>query len=490
MLLENTVIMKWNSKNKKYYESKGYIFTKCKDEFEVKIKDLSHSSDVKIKCKCDNCGKISNITWVDYNKIVKDNNKTYCHKCSYSFNNDKTRISRLKNSISFKQWCINNNRQDLLNLWDFELNKYNPDEVSYSTTIKCYFKCKKQLHKSELKSINAITRNNDKNFICIICSSFGQWLLDNYGENGIKDYWSVNNIINPFEINYGSKKKILLICPNCKNEKLISPNDFRYKGISCSECSDGISFPEKFMFNLLKQLNTDFEYQLSHLIFEWCKDDKHKFKYDFYIPSLNCIIETHGRQHYENCNRPGARTAQEEQINDIFKEQLAKKNGINYYISIDCRYSSLKFIKNSILSSELSQLYNLSNINWLECQQFAYSSFIKTACELWNNKIQDTYLISKKLKLSRSSVIKYLKIGNKLNWCDYNSENQKLKGSISTSKKVYCIELDKIYSSINNAEKETGIPHINITNCCLLKNKSAGKHPVTGEKLHWIYYNK
>ena len=32
------VIVKWSSKTKKYYEEKGYKFTKIKDEFEVDIK--------------------------------------------------------------------------------------------------------------------------------------------------------------------------------------------------------------------------------------------------------------------------------------------------------------------------------------------------------------------------------------------------------------------------------------------------------------------
>lgn len=39
MLLSKTTIVKWNNKNRKYYESLGYIFTKNGDEFEV---DVTH----------------------------------------------------------------------------------------------------------------------------------------------------------------------------------------------------------------------------------------------------------------------------------------------------------------------------------------------------------------------------------------------------------------------------------------------------------------
>lgn len=53
------------------------------------------------------------------------------------------------------------------------------------------------------------------------------------------------------------------------------------------------------------------------------------------------------------------------------------------------------------------------------------------------------------------------------------------------SKKVLCIELNKIYSSIKEAERELGIPNTNIVECCKGKLKSAGK--LNGMKLHWKY---
>lgn len=55
------------------------------------------------------------------------------------------------------------------------------------------------------------------------------------------------------------------------------------------------------------------------------------------------------------------------------------------------------------------------------------------------------------------------------------------------SKKVYCIELDKVFHGTREAARETGIHQTNISACCLGKYKSAGKNPITGEKLHWKY---
>lgn len=57
MLLSETVKMRWNSKNLKRYQQLGYHFTKIKDEFDVKVEDLPPYSNVRIKLKCDYCGR-------------------------------------------------------------------------------------------------------------------------------------------------------------------------------------------------------------------------------------------------------------------------------------------------------------------------------------------------------------------------------------------------------------------------------------------------
>jgi hypothetical protein len=54
-------------------------------------------------------------------------------------------------------------------------------------------------------------------------------------------------------------------------------------------------------------------------------------------------------------------------------------------------------------------------------------------------------------------------------------------------KKPYCVELDKVFDSLKIAGKELKIRCDHISECCRGKRQSAGKHPVTGEKLHWQY---
>lgn len=71
MLISETTMQKWNSKNKFYYVQKGYIFTKMGDSFEVKVKDLTEGSKAIVQVKCDFCGNDVNKT---YQTLLKHDN--------------------------------------------------------------------------------------------------------------------------------------------------------------------------------------------------------------------------------------------------------------------------------------------------------------------------------------------------------------------------------------------------------------------------------
>lgn len=57
---------------------------------------------------------------------------------------------------------------------------------------------------------------------------------------------------------------------------------------------------------------------------------------------------------------------------------------------------------------------------------------------------------------------------------------------------VYCIELNEIFWGATSAKKKYGISYSTISACCRHKEGyiSAGKHPETKEKLHWLYTNE
>lgn len=226
---------------------------------------------------------------------------------------------------------------------------------------------------------------------------------------------------------YGSNKRALFKCPNCKYEKRMNIAVLIRNGIMCPKCSDGKSYPEKFVFSLLEQLGIDFEIEKR---FDWAKNKR----YDFYIPSLNCIIETHGEQHYINY---GGKWDKLEVIqkNDELKYQLALSNNNKHYIALDCKKSNIEHIKNSVLNSELNKLFDLTKIDWLKCHKFACSSRVKEACDLWNSGIKNTTNICKIMNMSRTAVLKYLKRGAELEWCDYNAIEVQLRNNKQNAKR-------------------------------------------------------
>jgi predicted RNA-binding Zn-ribbon protein involved in translation (DUF1610 family) len=214
-----------------------------------------------------------------------------------------------------------------------------------------------------------------------------------------------------------SNKSIYPICPDCgrvQKRKTSIDHIYSRKKISCT-CGDGFSYPEKIMFNILEQTSVGFVTQLTKSSLSWCGN----YRYDFYIPSLNCIIESHGLQHYKDTKRKGARTLKEEQDNDRNKEILAKENGIKSYITIDCRESNLDYIKDKILNSKLNILLNLSTIDWNESEIFAMSNLTKKVCQIkQENPTLSNVQIGRIFKLNRDTVSEYLKKGKAIGWIE------------------------------------------------------------------------
>ena len=297
-----------------------------------------------------------------------------------------------------------------------------------------------------------------------------------------------------YRIIKGKKWKFYKYRCTCINEDWIVEGSLN-QGQGCNACGDGVSYPEKFINNLLEQLNVDFEKQFSN--FDWIGN----CKYDFYIPSLDLILEAHGGQHGKFITK-GELTfikrtkgfgKRDDIENDIKKCWLAYDNGIENYIQLDCNYSDMEYIKNSVLNSELVKMFDLSNINWNKCHEFACSNLVKVVCDYWHEHIEvngeniTTKDIGEMFGLSRHAIIRYLKQGVKLGWCNYDPKEESKKSGGQNNQPIYCPELNRIFTSIADAEKELKIN--SISNVLTGRAKTAGKLP-DGTKLHWQYVDK
>jgi len=82
MIVDEFLEVKINCKMYKFYESLGYVINK-KGKTKIKISDLSSGSVYKINCKCDVCGKMTNLEYRQYLKNLKSHNFYSCKNCTH-----------------------------------------------------------------------------------------------------------------------------------------------------------------------------------------------------------------------------------------------------------------------------------------------------------------------------------------------------------------------------------------------------------------------
>lgn len=261
---------------------------------------------------------------------------------------------------------------------------------------------------------------------CRACTK--QIIVKGINDIATTDPWMMKYLANKedaFKYSKNSKVRVEVICPDCgKNKTVELCNLYKMKKVSCS-CQDTWSYPNKFIYNFLDQLNINFETEKT---FTWSCGKR----YDNYLVynEKTIIIENQGNQHYSK-NQIGYNQTLLEQIeNDNFKRELALNNRIDNYIILDCRKSNLEYIRDSIMSSSLPYLLNfsISDIDWEECEKFAYSNIIKLICDYKkNNPDCPTTKMAAIFKLTKECIGNYLRKGSKYGWCDYNPTKEKVR---------------------------------------------------------------
>lgn len=238
-------------------------------------------------------------------------------------------------------------------------------------------------------------------------------------------------------------------CPTCGKILKRTPNYIKNKGFRCPSCAGGISYGERFIANMLDTINVKFIYQFSAKDANWCG----KYRYDFYIPSVDCIIEVMGLQHYQTTS-----WADYEDIhkNDIAKKELGLQH-VKHYVELDVRSSTLNYIKQAILRSSLDDLLWLWHydhyFSWKEIHKKAMTPILNLIIEKYNSGITEPKEIGKFVNLNKGTVVRYLNDAKELGLCNYDPEKRKQDtlaknhegNSERTSRPIVCIDDGKIF---------------------------------------------
>lgn len=289
-------------------------------------------------------------------------------------------------------------------------------------------------------------------------------------------------------LHYGSGKVVEWDCLDCGHIFKRSVSDMCNRGTSCPKCSDGISYPNKFMFNILLQID-DLDFLDREFRPGWCKfmlNNKKTFgKYDIYFGYKDklYIIEMDGGLGHGN--RTLSKTVEESLYIDNMKDKLANEHNIKV-IRIDCNYERndrFIFIKNNILNSDLINILDFKTVDFDKADLESLNSYIVLASKYWNDGMS-VGNICKEMNLNNSTIRNYLEKCVKLGLCDYNKEKSKNR---AMANKVYCLTTKENFDSIIEASRKYNIQASCISKCCRGKQSYAGFY--NGEKLVWAYYD-
>lgn len=165
MLLTKYVFVKWNPRNKKWFEDKNYTFTKWGDKFEVSIDELSGGARASVDVKCDTCGELLKpMLWKLYMRHMNEKGGCYCHKCACITNGHG------RNSDTFK--TIADTHPHLVKYF---ANKEDTLKYSSGSNVKAFIKCNHCGYKKKTEIRDFIRlRDRGRRYMCPMCVANGR----------------------------------------------------------------------------------------------------------------------------------------------------------------------------------------------------------------------------------------------------------------------------------------------------------------------------
>ena len=310
MFDENQIVrVRWNNSNREWYESKGYIFTKRNDFFDVKAKDLSPRSDAKIKATCDYCGEDYDAYFVilmDGRKVIQND---CCRNCTGKKTNEVSKQKRAEKYIGLAKYICKENNYNLLTTVndyvdlhmdiEFICPKHGYQTMMFDNFIRGH-KCRSCSYEERAENLK-----HDIEYI----REFVE------GING-------NKLLNSEDYKDTFTRNLNILC-SCGNVFTTSFSNYSRYGVNtCFSCSCKESKGEQRIRNFLELNKIKF---IQEKRFTDCRDKK-PLPFDFYLPQYNLIIEFDGQQHFEEIGRSNHKITVK---HDEIKNQYCKNNNIN-----------------------------------------------------------------------------------------------------------------------------------------------------------------
>ena len=251
---------------------------------------------------------------------------------------------------------------------------------------------------------------------CPVCA--GKRVLVGYNDLATTNPEIIKYLLNKedgYKYTKGSHKFIWAVCPHCGYKKSIKVEELVYNnGLLCPKCSDGFSYPNKFAYNVFKQLHEQYISYDSEYSPNWAG----RMRYDNHIilkDGQELIVEMDGGFHY---NEYGKWAAQ----NDAIKDSLAEEHGIKV-IRVNCFYNQIinrfNLIKNNFING-LKQYFDLSYVDWESANESGISNKLIEIVNYYNeHPLMQIEQIANRFNLSYGTIRNYLITGGELGLCKY-----------------------------------------------------------------------
>ena len=286
--------------------------------------NLIHSGQ-KIKFKCHNCPSEEIPFEAPWGNIIGGSGCSICHgKMVGKYNNLKWRFPKI---------CEE---------WDYEKNGFSPSDISYGSSKKVWWVCNK-CGESFSMCISDRTGSNPETTGCKTCFR-ERWMASkrrkvrNSGRDItitnpeiVNDWDYSKNKFSPNSYTAGANEVVYWLCSRCEKGWMapVSRRTGHYKS-GCPYCSS--SKGERRISNFL---DLNLISYIKEKTFKDCKWQENGFlRFDFFIPSLNLIIEYDGIHHYESVRfggmskRESDRNFKLQKYKDKIKNEYCKKEKI------------------------------------------------------------------------------------------------------------------------------------------------------------------
>lgn len=264
---------------------------------------------------------------------------------------------------------------------------------------------------------------------CPCCCSSPKIIVEGVNDIPTTDPWMIPYFQGGYEeaklYSHSSIKRIYPICPLCgrvKEKPMTISQIYDTRSIGCV-CGDGFSYPNKVMYSIFSQLKVEF-------ISEYQSDWLGLNRFDFCLPHLMTFVEMdgglgHGKNIFNvsNLTYEEIQNKKVDSLNkDKYKDNLAKEHGYKV-IRINSDVSNIDYIKEQIYNSDLINHFDLSIVNWQECDEYALKNIIREVCNYYRQHADESYeCVANKFHISKCTVGRYLKKGLQVGWiakCEY-----------------------------------------------------------------------